>query len=735
MIKVSIIIPYYMKNRFQGRMSKGHSPIGRSYLSDCLMSVCDQNRGDLEVILIEDGASEDISEVIEEFRARLNIRTLRIAHAGTAAARNAGLDAAQGEYVYFLDADDYLKEGTIGRLLDAENAAMPDLIYGSKERTWFKRLSYLEECRMRERTPEPDDFTEPSAYLVRRSASVLNILIRREFLQKNGIRFDESLVLYSDMPFTAALLANAKHTACDYDAVYVKRIHNDEVQYPSLDQAVRKDRTEQYVRAYRSAKEAAAGDEVLCRALDSGLGSYVLKAYTGRLHDRGKVVFGADEFALLREAMGAADMAAFRELPRMRRNVLKAVREGNNRKAQRIGNIVVSLKKRRELVKDSKLFFRIIDRYLFQKLPIKENLVFFESFFGNSYSDSPKYIYRYLQEHSGAEYQYVWVMKNKKTRIPGNPVVVKPFSLSYFYYLARAKYWVINIRLPKWIEKKKGHVFLQTWHGTPLKKLVFDMEDVHLASSKSSYKMIFYQETRNWDYLISANPFSTDAFESAFLYDREKILEIGYPRNDCLKAPDRDEHALAIKQKLGLPLDKKLILYAPTWRDDEYFEAGRYKFDLKLNLAQMRERLGGEYAVLLRTHYLIAQNLRLDRLEGFAYNVSEYDDISELYLVSDLCITDYSSVFFDYANLRRPILFYVYDLEKYRDVLRGFYIDIEKEVPGPLLYTTDEVIEAIEKLEDVNESYKERYDRFYERFCSLDDGHAAERAVKAVFGK
>ena len=740
---ISVIIPFYMKNVYRRGMSEGHSPLSHAYLADCLESICAQNREDVEVLLVEDGKSEAIDEVKEAYKERLTLRCFRIPHGGVGAARNEGLARARGEFVYFLDADDYLADGVFDRLLALSGGK--DLSYGAVERTWFKRAGYLAERESREeQQPEqqrqpPQRFENPAAWLTRPGALASGLLIRRAYLEREGIRLDETLELYPDLPFLARLLGGTDRIGWDYDAIYVKRIHNDEVQYPSLSQQVREDRTMQYVRAYRAAKEAAAqsGQEEVGRGLDRGLYAYILKAFTGRLHDQGRVVWKPEEYAVMKEAMALADPSLRREYSPMRRRILKAIAQGDDKRAIRAGNVVVAVRKRRELLKNSRLLFRIIDRYLFQKLPIKEHMVFFESFFGNSYSDSPKYIYQYLLETYGSEYRYIWVLKDKRKRhdIPGNPIVVTPYSLRYFYYLARSKYWILNIRLPKWIEKKQGHVCLQTWHGTPLKKLVFDMEDVHLASSRSSYKMIFYQETKKWDYLISANRFSTDKFESAFLYDRSRILEIGYPRNDCLKAEDRQERAAEVRRRLGIPESKILILYAPTWRDDEYYEAGSYKFDLKLDLAQMQKELGDRYAVLLRTHYLIAQNLRLDGLEGFAYNVSAYDDISELYLISDLCITDYSSVFFDYANLRRPILFYVYDLDKYRDVLRGFYINIETEVPGPLLYSTQEVIGAIQNIDGITKQYQERYDRFYERFCSLDDGHASERAVRAVFGR
>ena len=217
------------------------------------------------------------------------------------------------------------------------------------------------------------------------------------------------------------------------------------------------------------------------------------------------------------------------------------------------------------------------------------------------------------------------------------------------------------------------------------------------------------------------------------MYEKDKILELGYPANDPLYDKDLDKKADELKTKLGIPKNKKVLLYAPTWRDDEYYGKGQYKFKLKLDLEMMKEELGDEYVILLRTHHYIADALDVTGVEDFAYNLSKYDDITEIYLISDICITDYSSVFFDYANLKRPMLFYTYDIDKYRDVLRGFYIDMEKELPGPLVYSTKEVIDQIKHLDEMNQKYAQRYEVFYDKFCSIDDGNASQRAVEAVF--
>ncbi|MCO8285499.1 CDP-glycerol glycerophosphotransferase family protein, partial [Tetragenococcus halophilus] len=272
-------------------------------------------------------------------------------------------------------------------------------------------------------------------------------------------------------------------------------------------------------------------------------------------------------------------------------------------------------------------------------------------------------------------------------------------------------------------------VILSTWHGTPLKHLVFDMNNV--TSANKQYKKIFYEQSRKWDYLIADNKYSEDIFVSAFMYPRENILTYGYPRNDILinhTIEDQQE----IKQRLGIPLDKKVILYAPTWRDDEFHSVGNYKFTLRLNLERLREELGNEYVIILRMHYFISDVLDLSDYEGFAFDYSKYNDINHLYIISDLLITDYSSVFFDYANLKRPILFYTYDLAKYKDELRGFYIDVQKDLPGPLLYTSEEVIDRIKNIKSVMYEYEEKYKLFYDQYCALDDGNASKRVVEKV---
>ncbi|MFE4427684.1 CDP-glycerol glycerophosphotransferase family protein [Peribacillus butanolivorans] len=369
-------------------------------------------------------------------------------------------------------------------------------------------------------------------------------------------------------------------------------------------------------------------------------------------------------------------------------------------------------------------------------IPANKKLAVFESYHGKQYSDSPRAIYEYMKEHY-PEYKLVWSVDRASMNYFAQKDVeyVRRFSIRWLLIMTRAKYWINNVRFPLWIPKPKHTIYVQTWHGTPLKRLAMDMDEVHMPGTNTNkYKKNFLREASNWDYLVSPNAYSTEIFERAFQFDRN-MIESGYPRNDFLHNSNNEETINELKSKFNLPLDKKLILYAPTWRDNQFYRKGKYKFNLELDLARMQEELGDSYIVIMRMHYLVAQNMDLTDFEGFAYDFSHLEDIRELYLISDILVTDYSSVFFDYANLRRPMIFFTYDIEDYRDNLRGFYFDFEEKAPGLLTKTTEELIEEVKNIERKQFQLSERFEEFYQKFCYLECGQSAKRVVDEVFLK
>ena len=362
---------------------------------------------------------------------------------------------------------------------------------------------------------------------------------------------------------------------------------------------------------------------------------------------------------------------------------------------------------------------------------LDENLVFFESFFGKSYSGNPKYIYEAMLDMGlDKKYTFVWAYSGEdKGVIPGDPVIVDRFEAGdYYKYLAKAKYWVNNIIFPIHT-KRQGNVYLQTWHGTPLKKLGFD---ISIPGPEVEGRQNFYSESRNWDYLISSNEYSSEIFKRAFKFNKE-FLEYGYPINDIFFNCS-DDFVDSLKSKLNIPVDKKVILYAPTWKDDEQNESWEHYFNLEIDLKRMFAEFNDGYVLLLKMHHLVSENLRIDdELKNFVFDLSVYDDIQELYVISDILITDYSSVFFDYAHSKRPILFFVPDLNHYVENVRGLYLNMEKELPGPLIKNNDELVNAIRNIDDVVNEYEIKYDEFYKRFCSLCKGKSAKKIIKKIF--
>ncbi|HCA86212.1 MAG TPA: glycosyl transferase family A [Streptomyces sp.] len=357
--------------------------------------------------------------------------------------------------------------------------------------------------------------------------------------------------------------------------------------------------------------------------------------------------------------------------------------------------------------------------------PLRDAVLYI-SYNGRQFSDSPRAIHEELTRR-GTDLEQLWVLRHNQVELPEPLRTVRMWSAEWYEALARCRYIVANAHLPHWLERREGQVVVQTWHGTMLKKIGLDIE---APKFDPEYHDRLRAEVRHWSLLVSANRFSTPILRRAMDYDGP-VVESGYPRNDRLYSPDREVTGKAVRDSLGLPAGKKVVLYAPTWRDDVAYRQGRYRFDLRLDLEDARRRLGDDHVLLVRRHSNIVDAVP-GAGDGFVFDVSEYPDITDLYLASDILITDYSSVMFDFAHLERPVLFFTYDLDHYRDNLRGFYFDFEKDAPGPLIRTSEELIGAIRDIDRVSAEYKEKYDRFRELFCDLDDGHAAERVVNRM---
>jgi len=368
--------------------------------------------------------------------------------------------------------------------------------------------------------------------------------------------------------------------------------------------------------------------------------------------------------------------------------------------------------------------------------PTDSRVILFSTFDGRSYGDSPKAIYEYmLNDPRFEEYKFVWAFRNPKafTFVLDNPntYITTVNTRDYEKTCATAKYWIYNYRMSDHIYPKDDQVYIQLWHGTPLKRLGYDISiSDNAMNSKTEIREKYRVDAEKFRYILAPSEFAKEKFISAWnlsaVGKENTVLELGYPRNDFLTNYTEQDTERIIKE-LKLPRGKKYILYAPTWRDNQHKAGVGYVYKPEVDFDKLRKALSDEYIILFRAHYLVANSFDFKKYEGFVYNVSQVNDINHLYVISDMLVTDYSSVFFDYANLRRPEIFYMYDLDAYGTEIRGFYISLD-ELPGPIVKTEEELISAVKNPVD----YSEKYRKFNKKFNYLDDGQASKRVVETI---
>ncbi|MDD2409535.1 MAG: CDP-glycerol glycerophosphotransferase family protein [Bacilli bacterium] len=413
---------------------------------------------------------------------------------------------------------------------------------------------------------------------------------------------------------------------------------------------------------------------------------------------------------------------------------------------KKVKQILISYSKKNPLFKKmlrNTLFILGRIKYLLYFLINKtdEKLIIFESFMGGQYSDSPKYIYlEMLKNKKYKDYIFVWAFINpldyKYLLNNKNTIIIKYKSEKYYQAYSKAKYWFTNSRLNESIIKKENQVYIQCWHGTPLKRLGFDIkvEGGNSMNSVNEIRKKYKGDAKRYNYMISPSKYCTQKFISAFNLENNKIiLETGYPRNDFL-INYKNSDVKNVRKKLNIPNNKKIILYAPTWRDNQHKSGLGYTYKTEVDFDYLKEKIGKDYIVLFRAHYFIANSFDFDKYNGFIYDVSKYDDINDLYIISDILITDYSSAFFDYTNLKRSMIFYMYDFEEYKNKLRDFYFDLD-ELPGPIVYNEKDLVNEINNIEKSNKKYIKTYEKFNEKYNYLDDGQASKRVIEKIIGE
>lgn len=373
---------------------------------------------------------------------------------------------------------------------------------------------------------------------------------------------------------------------------------------------------------------------------------------------------------------------------------------------------------------------------------LDEHLVVFDAFQGRQFTCSPKALYReMLSDPAYQDYRFIWALTEEaeaKNPLPDpRTQVVRYNSRAHKLACARAKYIVTNSMPLGFFQLREGQELIETWHGTPLKRLGCDIAvDSNRINTAEEIHNRYRERVRNVTAMLSPSDFYTEKLTSAFDLKgagrQVRMIQQGYPRNDFLSRYTQAD-VDAMKARLGVPEDKKVILYAPTFRDNQKLDkAYSYGFTLEMDFDHLLETLGDDYVILFRPHYFVASQFDFGKYAGRVFNVADVDDVNDVYIISDMLITDYSSVFFDYAILQRPILLYMYDLELYQGQLRDFYIDL-KELPFPIVQTQEALEEAILDQFDGGFRVTDAYRQFNQTYTPMDDGQASHRVLKAIF--
>ncbi len=721
-VSLSIIVPVH---KVQG------------YIRQCLDSLLDPDLPNLEVIAVDDASPDGCGEILDEFAerdSRVKVRHLT-ENVGLGHARNVGLDMATGDYVWFFDSDDYATEGAVKAICERLAETRPDVLMFDYARAYWngkvKRsiINYL----FRE-PPAPDVFTlEERPSVLEMMMTAWNRAIRREFLLDLGLRFSGGY--YEDVNVTYPILMAAERLSLLDRVCYIYRQRRRGA-ITRTTGAKHFDAFAQYDRIFAFMDQMGPkADQFRELMFNRTIWHLLVIIERGdRVHPSENERFFAemsktynryrpeghvppDDKPLLAEKHRLIQKNDYRGFQRLGPGSVKAKAKKPARKAN-------NLRKRGLLYSKSVAK----DRYyqMQRRLPIDENLAVFAAYWYRGYACNPAAIYEKTRELA-PHIRCVWIVKpGARKSMPEGVDYVVAGGAEYYRTLARAKYFVNNVNFPDHLVKRPGQVHLMTQHGTPLKKMGLDQMEYPVGANDMDFKALITRSDR-WDYLVSSNPLSTEAWERGFPCKYE-MLEIGYPRNDRLVTATDEERA-RLRAEIGIPEGATAILYAPTHRDYQR------RYSPMFDIGKVVEQLGQDHVLLLRAHYYYKiKNMAADLgwPEGRVIDVSGHRSVEELSIASDALLTDYSSIMFDYANLDRPIVIYANDWETYK-LTRGVNFDLTATPPGVVATTETELVDAFVSRAAWSDTAQKAREAFRARFCPWDDGHAAERAVRRLF--
>ncbi|HKE65232.1 MAG TPA: bifunctional glycosyltransferase family 2 protein/CDP-glycerol:glycerophosphate glycerophosphotransferase [Micromonosporaceae bacterium] len=706
------------------------------YLRECLDSILEQPFSDIEVIAVDDCTPDDCGRILDEYAARdQRVTAIHLPkNVGLGGARNAGLTRATGDYVWFVDSDDVVASGALERIAKRLSDTSPDvLIVDYARRYWSGKTTRNKLHKLLSESNAPSVFRITERMdLLRIFPCAWNKVVRREFMIDAGLTFPSGW--YEDLPFTYPLLAKAERVSVlDRVCYYYRQRRHGAILGTTSERHT--ELVAQYDLAFErlrnmGARGAAIEPTVFGIAMHHLM---VVLDHRRRLPRRERPKFFREIVDFRRRHLPARGYALPPNASRLRQRFLAwgiwpayaavyAMRTARSkiRKAVKVSRRFAR-KVYRRLNRTAHLAYYAVQR----RLPIDRDLAVYGAYWGIGYACNPAAIYESAKQLAPSVHG-VWSVKGAYAhRMPADVDYVVEGSWRYFKVLARGNWFVNNVNFGDHMVKRPSTIHVQTHHGTTLKSMGVDNLPYPLASHGMDYDRLLSRCDR-WDFCLSSNSYSTEIWARAYPCSFE-TLEYGYPRNDVLVNATPAE-IQKIRASLGLKPDQFVVLYAPTHRD---YSLG-YR-DL-LDLDAFADHIGRDAVVLKRAHYFYLDEHASAGESARVIDVSEYPRVEDLYLAADVLITDYSSVMFDYATLDRPIVIYAPDWEAYRST-RGTYFDLLAEPPGAVARSADDLFRLFnDGRVDTPETTAMRA-VFRQKFCSFDDGRAAQRVVRRVMLK